>query len=367
MMCRAGESHQTERSQCTTQNMKYPSHILWFLKWGLIGRNHATFCFLQTGRLHMCSRKIPMEHQNGRGNLWLDLVCFVWCRLAFMFCAEQGWTVLCRSVVTLKPLQGTITVRIRHSALSWSFIWILRERRHWRFHYWKTWTKDELILHTTSAAAIYRLFWILRLLQIQFLCNQVSMCWSVDTDWRISACFFFFSNSVVLLHVASIVTLCPLWLPQVESSHCKVTLGLVKVQTPCHEDLLHLHWLIPLLSWHHSTENEQTLDRYSCTQVLRSFQKTAGKFVDHKKNPLHIIWSNLLEHQIFYMMNLTSFLRLQRLLLLTTLKRLGRTLIFIVPSAPQEKMWLVGPTSICMTPVPRFLNSDWRACSLGKV
>lgn len=67
------------------------------------------------------------------------------------------------------------------------------------------------------------------------------------------------------------------------------------------------------------------------------------------------------------MMNLTSFLRLPWLLLFTTLKRLGRILIFMVPSAPQEKMWLAGPTSICMTPVPRFLKIDWRACSFGKV
>lgn len=74
-------------------------------------------------------------------------------------------------------------------------------------------------------------------------------------------------------------------------------------------------------------------------------------------------------HNWFYMKNLTSLLRLPSLLLLllTTRKRLGRTLIFMVPSAPQEKMWSAGPTSICMTPVPRFLNSDWRACSLGKV
>lgn len=64
-----------------------------------------------------------------------------------------------------------------------------------------------------------------------------------------------------------------------------------------------------------------------------------------------------------YSINFTSFFN-------TSFKRLnwsGRILIFIVPSAPQEKMWFAGPVSICMTPVPIFLKIDCRACSLIKV
>lgn len=64
-----------------------------------------------------------------------------------------------------------------------------------------------------------------------------------------------------------------------------------------------------------------------------------------------------------YSINFTSFFN-------TSFKGLnwsGRILIFIVPSAPQEKMWFAGPVSICMTPVPIFLKIDCRACSLIKV
>lgn len=45
------------------------------------------------------------------------------------------------------------------------------------------------------------------------------------------------------------------------------------------------------------------------------------------------------------------------------LKALGRTLIFNVPSAPQEKMRLPCTVSICMTPAPIFLKMDCLACS----
>lgn len=45
------------------------------------------------------------------------------------------------------------------------------------------------------------------------------------------------------------------------------------------------------------------------------------------------------------------------------LNALGKTLVFSVPSAPQEKIRLPWMMSICMTPAPRFLNMDCLACS----
>ena len=64
-----------------------------------------------------------------------------------------------------------------------------------------------------------------------------------------------------------------------------------------------------------------------------------------------------------YSINFTSFFNTS----FNGLNWSGSILIFIVPSAPHEKMWFAGPVSICITPVPIFLKMDCRACSLIKV
>lgn len=102
-----------------------------------------------------------------------------------------------------------------------------------------------------------------------------------------------------------------------------------------------------------------TLVKSSCASS--SLKRKFG-FIFHKKKIPADNFTPSYRFPPLYMKNLTGPLSLS-----AAAKQLGRFLIFMVPSAPQEKMWLAGPTSICITPVPRFLNSDCRACSLGKV